>query len=61
MTSEEMEQADRERLEKLTMKEIRAIAKEESMVLRGEETRKANAINAIVEWRRFKGRYMEHY
>ena len=62
MTSEEeREQADRERLEKLTMKEIRAIAKEESMVLRGEETRKANAINAIVEWRRFKGCYMERY
>ena len=61
MTSEEMEQADRERLEKLTMKEIRAVAKEESMVLRGEETRKANAINAIVEWRRFKGCYMERY
>lgn len=61
MTAEEMEQADRERLEKLTMKEIRAIAKEESMVLRGEETRKANAINAIVEWRRFKGCYMERY
>lgn len=61
MTSEEMEQADRERLEKMTMKEIRAVAKEESMVLRGEETRKANAINAIVEWRRFKGCYMERY
>ncbi len=61
MTSEEMEQADRECLEKMTMKEIRAVAKEESMVLRGEETRKANAINAIVEWRRFKGCYMERY
>lgn len=55
------EAEDRERLEKMTMKEIRAIAKEESMVLRGEKTRKANAINAIVEWRRFKGCYMERY
>lgn len=55
------EAEDRERFEKMTMKEIRAVAKEESMVLRGEETRKANAINAIVEWRRFKGCYMERY
>lgn len=55
------EQADRERLEKLTMKEIKAVAKDEGITLGYDGSRKANAIGLILEWRRFKGVYMERY
>lgn len=55
------EQADRERLEKMTMKEIKAVAKDEGIVLGYDAARKANAIGLILEWRRFKGCYMERY
>lgn len=55
------EQADRERLEKMTMKEIKAVAKDESIALGYDAARKANAIGLILEWRRFKGVYMKRY
>lgn len=55
------EQADRERLEKMTMKEIKAVAKDEGIALGYDGARKANAIGLILEWRRFKGCYMERY
>lgn len=55
------EQADRERLEKMTMKGIRAVAKDEGIALGYDGARKANAIGVILEWRRFKGVYMKRY
>lgn len=55
------EQADRERLEKMTMKEIKAVAKDEGITLGYDGSRKANAIGLILEWRRFKGYYMRRY
>lgn len=60
-TEAEREQADRERLEKMTVKELRVIAKEEFCTLGRRLSRKANAIGLILEWRRFKGCYMERY
>ena len=55
------EAEDRELLEKMTMKEIRALAKDEGISLGYDGSRKANAIGLILEWRRFKGCYMERY
>lgn len=55
------EQADRERLEKMTMKEIKAVAKDEGIALGYDAARKADAIGLILEWRRFKGVYMKRY
>lgn len=55
------EAEDRERLEKMTMKEIKAVAKDEGIALGYDGSRKANAIDLILEWRRFKGCYMERY
>ena len=55
------EAEDRERLEKMTMKEIKALAKDEGISLGYDGARKANAIGLILEWRRFKGVYMERY
>ena len=55
------EAEDRERLEKMTMKEIKAIAKDERIALGYDGSRKANAIGLLLEWRRFKGCYMECY
>ena len=55
------EAEDRKRLEKMTMKEIKAVAKYEGICLGYDGSRKANAISLILEWRRFKGYYMERY
>lgn len=55
------EAEDRERLEKMTMKEIKAVAKDEGICLGYDGSRKANSIGLILEWRRFKGCYMERY
>lgn len=55
------EAEDKERLEKMTMKEIKAVAKDEGITLGYDGSRKANAIGLILEWRRFKGVYMERY
>jgi hypothetical protein len=55
------EAEDRERLEKMTMKEIKAVAKDEGIALGYDGSRKVNAIGLILEWRRFKGCYMERY
>lgn len=56
-TEAEREQADRERLEKMTVKELRVIAKEEFCTLRRNERRKADMVDEIVKWKRFKGAY----
>lgn len=61
MDAKAKEQADRERLEKMTMKEIKAVAKDEGITLGYDGSRKVNAIGLILEWRRFKGCYMERY
>lgn len=61
MDAKAKEQTDRERLEKMTMKEIKALAKDEGISLGYDGSRKANAIGLILEWRRFKGVYMERY
>lgn len=53
------EAEDRERLEKMTMKELREVAKNEGVCLGYYCSRKADAIIAIIEWKRFKGDYME--
>lgn len=53
----EREQADRDRLEKVTVKELRAIAKEEFCTLGRNGQRKAYMIDKIVKWKRFKGAY----
>ena len=50
------EAEDRERLEKMTMKEIKAVAKDEGITLGYDGSRKE-----ILEWRRFKGCYMKRY
>lgn len=55
------EAEDRERLEKMTMKEIKAVAKDEGISLGYDAARKANAIGLILEWRRSKGCYMRRY
>lgn len=58
MTAEkEREQADRERLEKMTVKELRAIAKEEFCILGRNNSKKADIIDELVKWKRFKGAY----
>lgn len=58
MTTEaEREQADRERLEKMTVKELRVIAKEEFCTLGHRLSRKADMIDEIIKWKRFKGAY----
>ena len=56
-TEAEREQADKERLEKMTVKELRAIAKEEFCTLGRNGSRKADIIDKIVKWKRFKGAY----
>lgn len=55
------EAEDRERLEKMTMKQLREVAKDEGITLGYDGSRKANAIGLILEWRRFNGCYMERY
>ena len=55
------EAEDRERLEKMTMKEIKAVAKDDGICLGYDGARKSNAIGLILEWRRFKGCYMRRY
>lgn len=55
------EAEDRERLEKITMKEIKAVAKDEGITLGYDGSRKENAIGVILEWRRLKGCYMKRY
>ena len=55
---EEREQADRECLEKMTMKQLKEVAKDEGITLGYDGSRKAEAVKAIVYWRRFKGDYM---
>lgn len=55
------ESEDRERLEKMTMKEIKAVAKDEGISLGYDAARKASAIGLILEWRCFKGCYMKRY
>ena len=55
------EAEDRERLEKMTLKELKAVARKEGICLGYDGSRKANAISLILEWRRFKGVYMERY
>lgn len=54
---EEREQVDRERLEKMTVKELRVIAKEEFCTVRRNRSRKADLIDDLVKWKRFKGAY----
>lgn len=61
MDAKAKEQADRERLEKMTLKQLKEIAKDEGIALGYDGSRKANAIGLILEWRRFKGCYMERY
>lgn len=56
-TEAEREQVDRERLEKMTVKELRVIAKEEFCTLGRRISRKADIIDDIVKWKRFKGAY----
>ncbi len=55
------EAEDRERLEKMTMKQLREVAKNEGVCLGHYCSRKADAVIAIIEWKRFKGCYMERY
>nr|DAM72749.1 MAG TPA: HeH/LEM domain [Caudoviricetes sp.] len=55
------EAEDRERLGKMTMKEIKAVAKDEGIALGYDAARKANAIGLILEWRHFKDCYMRRY
>ena len=54
---EEREQADRERLEKMTMKQLKEVAKDEGITLGYDGLMKAETVKAIVYWRRFKGDY----
>ena len=56
-TEAEREQADRERLEKMTVKELRVIAKEEFCTVHRNRSRKADMIDDIIKWKRFKGAY----
>ena len=55
------EAEDRERFEKMTMRQLKEVANDEGICLGYDGSRKADAINAIIEWRRFKGFYMERY
>lgn len=55
---EEREQADRERLEKMTMKQLKEIANAEGICLGYDGSRESDVINAIVDWKRFIGCYM---
>ena len=55
------EAEDRERLEKMTMKQLREVAKNEGVCLGYYCLRKADAVIAILEWRRFKGCYMKRH
>lgn len=55
------EAEDRERLEKMTMKQLKEIAKTEDICLGYDGSRKTDTINAIVNWKRFIGCYMERY
>ena len=55
------EAEDRERLENMTMKQLREVAKNEGVCLGYYCSRKADAIIAIIEWKRFKGCYMRRY
>ena len=55
------EAEDRERLEKMTMKELKALTKDEGICLGYDGSRKANAVDTIIAWKRFKGAYMERY
>lgn len=55
------EAEDRERLEKMTMKQLREVAKNEGVCLGYYCSRKADAVIAIIERKRFKGCYMERY
>ena len=54
---EEREQADRERLEKMTVKELRVIAKDEFCTVHRNRSRKADIIDDLVKWKRFRGAY----
>lgn len=51
------EAEDRERLEKMTVKELRVIAKEEFCVIRRNASLKTDLIDEIIKWKRFKGAY----
>ena len=55
------EAEDRERLGKMTMKQLREVAKNEGACLGYYCSRKADAVITIIEWKRFKGDYMERY
>lgn len=55
------EAEDRDRLEKMTMKQLREVAKNEGVCLGYYCSRKADAVIEIIEWKRFKGCYMERY
>lgn len=55
------EAEEKERFEKMTMSQLKEVAKDEGICLGYDGSRKADAINAIIEWRRFKGCYMERY
>lgn len=56
-TEAEREQVDRERLEKMTVKELRVIAKEEFCTLGRNKQKKTDMIDEIIKWKRFKGAY----
>ena len=58
MNPKEAEAEDRERLEKMTMKQIKEIANAEGICLGYDGSRKADAVIAIIEWKRFNGCYM---
>lgn len=58
MEPKEAEAEDRERLEKMTMKQLKEIAKAEGICLGYDGSRKSDVINAIVNWKRFIGCYM---
>lgn len=55
------EAEDRECLEKMTLKELKAVAKDEGISLGYDGARKVNAVDTIISWRRFKGVYMKRY
>lgn len=52
------EAEERERFEKMTMSQLKAVAKDEGVCLGYCCSRKADAILAIIEWKRFRGDYM---
>lgn len=56
-TEAEREQVDRVRLEKMTVKELRVIAKEEFCTLGRNKQKKTDMIEEIIKWKRFKGAY----